>query len=77
MAEPALVVLPFLDALEVLRGAPMVRADLGGGACDGIPGSVHAGLLWRWWGDRSGSVVSGVVIPGLFGCPKFLGYLKL
>jgi len=77
VAEPALIVLPYLDMLEVLCRAPVVRADLGGDARDGIPGSVHAGLFWWRWGDLPGSMVSGVFVPGLFGCPKLLGYLKL
>jgi len=60
VAEPALVVLPFLDAFEVLRGAPVVRADLGGGVRGGIPSSIQARLLWRGRWDRSGSVVGGI-----------------
>jgi hypothetical protein len=37
LAEPAHVVRPLADPLEVHRGSPVTGADLGNGACDGIP----------------------------------------
>ena len=61
LAEPAPVISPFLDPLEVDRGAPMARSNLGGRPCNGVPCAVHAGLLRG--GDLLGSVVRWVGVP--------------
>jgi hypothetical protein len=42
-----------------------------------MAGCIQAQFLWRERWDCSGSVDGGVGVPGLFGCPKLLGHLKL
>jgi len=77
VAEPAAIVGPLADLLEVDGGSPMSRADLCRCPRQGIPHPVQTRLLGGWRRDLLGPVVLWIVMPGCLLPPELLGDLKL